>query len=135
MAAKRYVMIDTDTRAESQTRALYTVKRDVSGDVVFTDVGSISTSTTGTATTKITNTGPVSFTKAILKNNGNGTAKVLRNGNTLVSTTASGTVTAVGSNLGLTGTNTWTLSAIQTTGTITATATIQKESRQTLNIA
>jgi len=114
--------------------ALQTVKRNASGAVVFTGVGSVSTATTGTATVKTTNVGPVSFTRAILKNNGNGTAKILRNGSTLASTTGAATVTVTNSNLGLTGTNTWTLSAVQTTATITATATISKDSRQTVNV-
>jgi len=114
--------------------ALQTVKRNASGAVVFTGVGSVSTATTGTATVKTTNVGPVSFTRAILKNNGNGTAKILRNGSTLTSTTGAATVTVTNSNLGLTGTNTWTLSAVQTTATITATATISKDSRQTVNV-
>jgi len=120
--------------------ALQTVKRNASGAVVFTGVGTISTAATatGTYTTKTTNVGPVSFSQAILKLAGAFTtakAIIKRNGSTLTSLTATGTVTVTNSNLGLTGTNTWTLSATMSAGTsITATATVNKDSRQTVNV-
>jgi len=119
---------------------LQSVKRNASGAVVFTGVGTISTAATatGTYTTKTTNVGPVSFSQAILKLAGAFTtakAIIKRNGSTLTSLTATGTVTVTNSNLGLTGTNTWTLSATMSAGTsITATATVNKDSRQTINI-
>jgi len=115
------------------------VKRDASGSVVFTGVGSVSTTTTATGTavsTATTNVGPVSFTQAILKLGGaftTATAVVYRNGSTLTSLTTTGTTTFTGTNLGLTGTNTWTLTASMAAGTtVTATATINKDSRQTV---
>jgi len=120
--------------------ALQTVKRNASGAVVFTGVGTVSTSATatGTYTTKTTNVGPVSFSQAILKLAGAFTtakAIIKRNGGTLTSLTATGTVTVTNNNLGLTGTNTWTLSATMSAGTsITATATVNKDSRQTVNV-
>lgn len=120
--------------------ALQTIKRDASGGVVFTGVGTISTATTatGTVTTKTTNVGPVSFSQGILKLGGAfTTAKAIlkRNGATLTSLTATGTVTITNSNLGLTGTNTWTLSATMAAGTsVSATATVNKDSRQTINV-
>jgi len=115
------------------------VKRDLTGSVVFTDIaagltsGTTATSTTVSTATSVT--GQILATQAVLSLTGTfttATATLLRNASALATLTATGTTT-VSSMTTLTGTNTWTASVHMAAGTsATAGLTARRDSRHTV---
>jgi len=115
------------------------VKRDLTGSVVFEDIaagltsGTTATSTTVSTATSVT--GQILATQAVLSLTGaftTATATLLRNASTLATLTATGTTT-VSSLTTLTGTNTWTAQVHMATGTsATAGLTARRDSRVTV---
>jgi len=115
------------------------VKRDLTGSVVFQDIatgltsGTTATSTTVSTVTSVT--GQILATQAVLSLTGaftTATATLLRNGSPLATLTATGTTT-VSSLTTLTGTNTWTAQVHMAAGTsATAGLTARRDSRHTV---
>jgi len=115
------------------------VKRDLTGSVVFEDIatgltsGTTATSTTVSTVTSVT--GQILATQAVLSLTGTfttATATLLRNASTLATLTATGTTT-VSSLTTLTGTNTWTAQVHMAAGTsATAGLTARRDSRHTV---
>jgi len=115
------------------------VKRDLTGSVVFEDIATgltSGTTATGVAVSTATSTtGQILATQAVLSLTGaftTATATLFRNGASLATLTATGTTT-VSSMTNLTGTNTWTASVSMAAGTsATAGLTARRDSRTTV---
>jgi len=116
------------------------VKRDLTGSVVFEDIATgltSGTTATGVAVSTATSTtGQILATQAVLSLTGaftTATATLFRNGASLATLTATGTTT-VSSMTNLTGTNTWTASVSMAAGTsATAGLTARRDSRTTVS--
>jgi len=132
---------DTITAAKLNKKLEMTVKRNASGAVVFSNVGSDSWTGVGTATVthSFTTTEPFNYTRMIARLGTATTAylTVLRNGSVIASTTVTGTgavASITTTNLitaGLTGTNTFTVKAHFGGGTGTLTFTAQRNDKMT----
>jgi len=115
------------------------VKRDLTGSVVFEDIAtgltSGTTATSATVSTATSVTGQILATQAVLSLTGvftTATATLLRNGVALTTLAATGTTTT-SSLTTLTGTNTWTASVHMAAGTsATAGLTARRDSRTTV---